>query len=81
MDTPTIEVLQQNVKLRLVHLNKTITELADEHKLDRKKVSAWIRYGNPRLTTIELIAKLMSVPVWALLDPEFNPKEWSDDDE
>lgn len=71
-----IDVLRQNVDLRITQLGETVASLAERRGFDRKNVTAWLRYGNPRLTTIESLAALCNVPVWALLDPDFNPKEW-----
>lgn len=75
-DTETIDVLRQNVDLRITQLGETVSSLAERHGFTRQNVSAWLRYGNPTLSTIESLAKICNVPAWALLDPEFNPKEW-----
>lgn len=71
-----IDVLRQNVDLRITQLGETVASLAERRGFDRKNVSAWLRYGNPTLATIEALAALCNVPVHALLDPDFNPKEW-----
>jgi transcriptional regulator with XRE-family HTH domain len=75
-ENETIDVLRQNVDLRITQLGETVASLADRAGLDRRNVSAWLRYGNPTLSTIESLASLCNVPVWSLLDPDFNPKEW-----
>lgn len=82
------DMLSENLRLRLAHLDMSWEELARQGGETPENVRAWVRRGTPTGTTLTRLARLLSVPEHVLLDPSFNPKDYpapnhdgGDDDE
>ncbi len=72
------EILRENVRLRLAYLGKSLSQVASEVGLPRANVQVWTREdGNPTLQTLQRLADalVISKPS-ALLDPDFNPRDF-----
>lgn len=82
-DSTLKEVLKTNVRLQLVFLGKSISQICieyykdDKEKSDKaiKAIQAWLRYGNPVIANVEKLGLLLGVPAHALIDPDFNPRD------
>jgi len=70
-----IEIIRQNVKIRAAYLDRSMADLCQAGQVDAKAVSGWLRHGNPNLSNLATIATVLRVPVHALLDPSFDPKD------
>lgn len=70
------EILATNLRLRLALMNTTWKDLAEESDLSPANVRAWVNRCSPRSSTLEKLADLLQVPSHALLDPDFNPKDY-----
>jgi hypothetical protein len=73
------EVLAENLRMRLAFLDATWEELAKNAGEKPGNVRAWVRRCTPRGDTLERLANLLGVPSHALLDPEFNPRDYPAD--
>lgn len=71
-----VNTIQTNMRLRLAQYGMSITVLAAMKGTKRSTVSAWINSPNPTLRSVEKLASLIDVPVWALLNPNFDPKDY-----
>lgn len=70
------EHLKENLRLRLAALDATWEELAIAAGETPANVRAWVRRGAVRGSTLERLAKVVGVPPHALLDPQFDPREY-----
>lgn len=70
------KVLKQNVNMRLGYLGKSLAELCNAIDLEPGKAYQWLNHGNPRLSSVVMIAEALSVPPHALLDPGFEPRAY-----
>lgn len=70
-----IEIIRQNVKLRSAYLDRSVAELCQADELDSKAISGWLAHGNPQLSSLVLIARALRIPLAALVDENFDPKD------
>jgi len=68
-------ILIINVKLRLAQMGVTLSELCEKNAMSQQRIWGQIN-GNPTLESLKRIAKILNVPAHALLDPNFNPRDY-----
>jgi hypothetical protein len=65
-----------NLRLRLAHLGATWEDLARAGGERPGNVRDWVARGNPTMDTLKRLARLLGVPDHALLDPDFNTRDY-----
>ncbi len=71
-----VTTMQTNVRLRLAHYGISLSRLAALQGIERATASFWLNSHNPTLASLEKLANFVHVPTWALLHPDFDPKEF-----
>lgn len=74
MDNET--TLQTNCRLRLAQLNTTWEEICTKAGETPVNVRGWVSRGSMNSRSQERLSAVLGVPIHALLDPSFNPKDW-----
>ena len=70
--TDVRKILSRNVKVLVKKQLKHKTELAQKTKSHPKTIyDIWDGHGNPKIQTLETIAKALRVPPWTLLVTDF----------
>lgn len=70
------EILAENMRLRVGYIGLSWESLAIAAGEVPKNVRNWASHGRPNIMNLERLAKVLNVPTWSLLHPEFDPREY-----
>lgn len=70
-------IMRENVRLRLASLDISLAQIAKRNELSRARISMWIT-GNPTLATMGHLARVLGVPTFELINPNFDPRKYAD---
>ncbi len=68
-DAPTMTILRRNIRIILAHRDQTMTAACEAAEEDQSAISKVLARGNPTLSSLEKVAKILEVEVWELLKP------------
>lgn len=75
-DKKVEEILSENLRLRISWLGVSWEALALSAGETPRNVRNWVNYGQPTIRKLERLANVLNVPTWALLHPEFDPRQY-----